>query len=67
MIIDIRDTSDFKRKPSIGVNIPEHHLRKDFEFLRSISEEIIIICTSGVHSSKMVWYLERQGISATHK
>jgi rhodanese-related sulfurtransferase len=65
MIIDIRDSNEFKRKPTKALNVPEHVLRKDFHFLTE-ANDIVIICTTGLKAMKMSWYLDRFGIKATH-
>lgn len=53
MIIDIRDTSDFKKKSMAGsFNIPERTLKDSIDFLNTF-EEVIFVCPTGINARRI--------------
>jgi rhodanese-related sulfurtransferase len=61
MIIDVRERPVFQKKPSKYMNIPEHQIKYQIDFLIGF-EELEFICSYGTHSRKAAHKLEKFGV-----
>lgn len=53
MIIDIRDSTEFRKYNIDGsINIPERHLKDSIDLMNSF-DEVIFCCRSGLHARRL--------------
>ena len=54
MIVDIREVHEYKRRPSKGINIPEHQLKNHIQQFNE-QKSITFICAHGFHSRRIAY------------
>ena len=67
MIVDIRERHDYSKGHIYGsVNIPEHHIKYQLEFLASL-DSIELVCSTGLHAMRISALLEKHGIKSKYR